>query len=335
MEPNKTTFWPMVGGISEGFANYLGILREVDAQRPTRQSLEEWLTTEYGIKHSYARNIVSLLLFGTGLLESEGKCCQVTSAGKDLLKSGAASLLYEMVASRFIGIDNIISIVEQRQPISGEDLQRSWESEVRQKWSVRWNDRHASIQFKHRLDWLRSLGMINKVADGYYLAKAGIREVTRRRVQAATGEGAAEKVSHSDIEDKLTAIGEFFEFVSIKRAMVNEARPTNTPRLSENRQLDCLWARVIQFGGKVQYAFEVQLSGSISDAIERLEMVASFVQKGVVVTDEEQQARIEDRLAVKNSPLRDKILFLSYEDIDNVVEAVNALRVFTKKIFRE
>lgn len=86
---------------------------------------------------------------------------------------------------------------------------------------------------------------------------------------------------------------------------------------------------------RLQYAFEVQLGGNIADAIERLEMVASFVQKAVIITDEEQQVRIQDRLAVKHSPLRDKILFLSYDDIDNVVEAVNALKVFTKKVFHE
>lgn len=123
--------------------------------------------------------------------------------------------------------------------------------------------------------------------------------------------------------------------MSIKRASVNEARPASTAKLSENRQLDCLWARVIHFGGKVQYAFEVQVGGNISDAIERLEMVAPFVQKAVVVTDEQQQRKMEDRLAVKNSPLRDKLLFLSYEDINQIAAAVNALKVFTEKVFHE
>lgn len=105
--------------------------------------------------------------------------------------------------------------------------------------------------------------------------------------------------------------------------------------LSENRQLDCLWARVIHFGGKVQYAFEVQVGGNMSDAIERLEMVAPFVQKAVVVTDEEQQRKIENRLNVKHSQLRDKLLFLSYEDINQIATAVNALKVFTANFFHE
>jgi hypothetical protein len=123
--------------------------------------------------------------------------------------------------------------------------------------------------------------------------------------------------------------------MSVKRASVNDARPARTAKLAEDRQLDCLWARVIHFGGKVQYAFEVQLGGNMSDAIERLEMVAPFVQKAVVVTDDEQERRIHDRLDVKHSPLRDKVMFLSYEDVNNVAAAVNALKVFTGKVFHE
>jgi len=157
----------------------------------------------------------------------------------------------------------------------------------------------------------------------------------KRRLRSAKGRVEAEEISHGDIEDKLKLIGDFFQFMSVKRAAVNEARPTSGPKLTENRQLDCLWVRMVHFGGKVQYAFEVQVGGNISDAIERLEMVASFVQKAIVITDEKQREVIQERLAVKHSPLRDKILFLSYDDINNVAEAVNALKVFTQKVFHE
>ena len=335
MTDHKTTFWPMVGGIPQGFANYLAILRSIEINRLSRQGLVDWLKREYKIKDSYARNIVALLLFGTGLVKSEGGNCALTQTGSELAKTGSAGLLYEVIARQFIGVQELTTLIEEGQPISGDELLSAWERMVRDNSKVNWNRNHARMQFKHRLEWLRALGLVNKVADTYYLAKAGIREATRRRVRATPNAKAAQDVSHNDVEGKLQAIGDFFEFMSIKRASVNEARPHNAPKLVENRQLDCLWARVIHFGGKVQYAFEVQLGGSISDAIERLEMVASFVQKAVVITDEEQQARIQDRLVVKNSPLRDKILFLSYEDIDNVVEAVNALKVFTKKVFHE
>lgn len=241
----------MVGGIPNGFSNYLAILRQVDGKHPTRQQLLDWLVKEYDLKESYAKNILSLLLIGSGLVKSDGSVCLLSPVGLELLKSSSPNLLYQTIAMQFIGIEELTSLIERHQPISGDELLKAWEREIRANFKVEWNSNHAKMQFKHRLEWLRALGIVNKGADAYYLAKAGIREATRRRVLATPDAEAARDVSHNDVEDKLQAIGEFFEFMSIKRASVNEARPTNTPRLVENRQLDCLWARVIHFGGKV------------------------------------------------------------------------------------
>jgi hypothetical protein len=62
--------------------------------------------------------------------------------------------------------------------------------------------------------------------------------------------------------------------------------------------------------------------------------VTAPVQKAIVVTNDEQAKKVRDRLEVKHSPLRDKVLFLSYDDVNSVAEAVSALTVFTRKVFR-
>ena len=327
----------MVGGVGEGFANYLKILRHVSERGMGRAELVLWLKTEFGLAQSYAKNVVDLLLFGTALIESNDGSCALTEAGQRILEQAKQELLYEHIAGQFIGITDIVDILDALQPLSWEKLFDAWHERVAKisPDASKWKKSHARMQFRHRLDWLRSLSIVKKLADSFYLSKAGMEDRTQRKLKTAKGPTDAESISHGDIEDKLKLIGDFFEFLSIKRATVNEARPVKATKLSENRQLDCLWARVVHFGGKVQYAFEVQVGGNISDAIERLEMVASFVQKAVIVTSEAQQAIIEQRLAVKHSPLRDKILFLSYDDINNVAEAVNALKVFTQKVFHE
>jgi len=287
------------------------------------------------LKETYARNILTTLLFGTGLIHAQNRRCALTLAGESLLKAASPNALYTLFAEQFVGIREIVDILAERQPLDSSTLFDEWHKTVRKAAKVRWKTTHAHMQFKHRLDWLRSLSIVRRVADSYYLSKSAMEGFTRARSQKARDERERESISHSDIEDKLRAIGEFFEFMSIKRASVNDARPSQAPRLSENRQLDCLWARVVHFGGRVQYAFEVQLGGNIADAIERLEMVSSFVQKAVVVTDEEQEGKIQERLRAKHSALRDKIIFLSYEDINTVAEAVNALKVFTERVFHD
>jgi hypothetical protein len=328
----------MVGGVGEGFASYLKILRYVGEHRIDRTSLVAWLKSEFQLEESYAKNVATMLLFGTGLIETlDGGYCVVTDSGRQILEHAKPALLYESFAPQFVGITEIVDILNASQPLSWEKLFDAWHAKISttSQEAAKWKKSHAKMQFRHRLDWLRSLSIVNKLADSFYLLKAGMEDSTQRRLKTAKGKSDAEKISHGDIEDKLKLIGDFFQFMSIKRAAVNEARPENAPKLTENRQLDCLWARVVHFGGKVQYAFEVQVGGNISDAIERLEMVASFVQKAIVITDETQREVIKDRLAVKQSPLRDKILFLSYDDINNVAEAVNALKVFTQKVFHE
>jgi hypothetical protein len=331
----KSTFWPMIGGIAEGFPNYLLVLRTVESNTMSRQELVAWLMKRFGLAESYARNVVTTLFRGAGVLTLEHGVYRITEEGRVLLDSASPRKLYHLFRDHFIGIADICEILGERQPLDSATLFDAWIAGIKPVIGARWNRRHSEMQFRHRLDWLRSLEIIARVADGYYLSTAGMGVTTEAKIRAARSPADGEAISHNDIEDKLRMIGEFFEFMSIKRATVNEARPARTTKLSERRQLDCLWARVIHFGGKVQYAFEVQIGGNIADAIERLEMVAPFVQKAVVVTDDAQQHRIEDRLDVKHSPLRDKLVFLSYDDVNQVAAAVNALSVFAGKVFRD
>lgn len=331
----KSTFWPMIGGIGQGFPNYLLVLRTVETTKRSKRELVKWLVKRFGLATSYADNVVTTLLTGPGVVELQDGICVVGKPGRALLENSSPRFLYALFADQFLGVAEIPALLAEQQPLTSDALFDAWFDKIKRTIQKRWTPRHARMQFKHRIDWLRSLDIINRVADTYYLSAHGMEATTQAKTRAARSSEKRDAISHNDIEDKLKSIGEFFEFMAIKRASVNDARPVRVPKLSENRQLDCLWARIIHFGGRVQYAFEVQLSGNVSDAIERLEMVAPFVQKAVVVTDEAQQRKIEDRLLVKQSPLRDKLLFLSYDDINQIAAAVNALKVFTGKVFHE
>lgn len=128
-------------------------------------------------------------------------------------------------------------------------------------------------------------------------------------------------------------IGEFFQFEVRKNPSINDVLPSSALRLKEKRQLDCLWVRTVHFAGKIQYPLEIQIAGSIADTIERLEMVANFIQKAIIITDQTQQEKILDRLKIKRSPLLDKVVFIDIEDVDKIVEAATIMKMFTDKIF--
>jgi hypothetical protein len=175
VKQKKNTFWPMVGGIPDGLVNYVAILRAVQDKRPSRPQLVRLVANNYELKDSYARNIVDLLLIGAGLVESDGNRCLLTPVGLELAKSGSAALLYNTISRNFIGIDELTDLIEQCQPISGEAPLQTWVKTMRKVHSLRWNASHARMQFKHRIEWLRAIGFVNKVADEYYLSKMGMQ----------------------------------------------------------------------------------------------------------------------------------------------------------------
>lgn len=146
-------------------------------------------------------------------------------------------------------------------------------------------------------------------------------------------EQQALQFTHAELEKKIQFIGEFFQFEVRRPADVNEVLPPSVPKLGERRLLDCLWVRTVHFAGKIHYPIEIQLAGNIADTIERLETVANFVQKAIVITDREQQERIISRLRAKKSVLLDKIVFIDIEDIDKIVEAATIMKAFSEKIF--
>ena len=73
----------------------------------------------------------------------------------------------------------------------------------------------------------------------------------------------------------------------------------------------------------------------MADTLDRLETVSEYVQKAIIITTEEQENIILERLKVKKSRLLEKVIFVYIDDIFKAVEATNVLESLTKKIFKE
>jgi len=326
--------YPMPGPVTKQFDTLLDVLRAVDQDHAAQEDLVAWMRRKFSLEDSYARKVYSILLQGTGLLEKSGGVYLLTSNGKEFLQSRDADEFYSLFSDTFFGIDILVRILADAQPASFELLLNNWKLAIRKARPEpkAWSPKHAYSQLRFRLDWLRSLGVVDFVAGRHFLSKKGIRDVSRMEIASAASREDERKISHNDIENKLTTIGAFFQFEVKKRASLNEILPP-TNRLRDDRQVDSLWVRFVHFAGKLQYPFEVQLSGSMADAIERLEMISNYVQRAVVVTDEVQKQTMVDRLKVKRSSLLDKLIFLSPDEVDKIVEATIVMRSFTEALF--
>jgi len=333
---DRLVCYPMVGEVEHQYESLLKILEELRTDEKVRADLILWMQRSFGISRSFTQKVYSFLFQGMGLVQHKNKIYEVTDIGCEVLETKDPVEFFRLFSRTYFAVDGILEVLTQTQPAPWDSLRESWASYVRSKRKepTLWSEQHLSSQLRFRVDWLRSMGLVDFVAGKYYLSRRG-HELRRMDLEAAAPTAAQkERVAHNDIEDKLGLIGAFFQFDVKKRASVNDILPRSS-QLKENRQVDSLWVRFVHFGGKLQYPFEVQLSGGMSDAIERLEMVANVVQKAVVITDAKQQEKMLDRLRVKRSALLDKLVFLQPGEVDKILEATIVMRSFTEAVFGE
>lgn len=333
---NRLLCYPLMGPVANQYSTLLSVLAAVETDADASENLVAWMERRFKISNSFARKVCSIVFGGMGLVERKAKRHTLTAVGQEVLRIRDPDMFYRRFSQTYFAVDVILQILAIKQPAHWDVLHESWASDVRRLRSEArsWSKQDLRSQLRFRLDWLRSLNLVDFVAGRYYLSSKGSQ--TRRDVLESAAGTTKEKqeITHSDIEDKLSLIGAFFQFDVKKRAKLNDILPKSS-QLKENRQVDSLWVRFVHFGGKLQYPFEVQLSGSMADAIERLEMVANVVQKAVVITDVQQMEKMLDRLRVKRSPLLDKIVFLEPAEVEKILEATVVMKSFTQAIFGE
>ncbi|MCS7186135.1 MAG: hypothetical protein RMK89_04175 [Armatimonadota bacterium] len=330
----RMVFYPMAGGAEGQFIALLTVLRFIKDNHPTRVDFLDWFMKQFDAKREFSRHVLEKVLKGSGLVIYRRKKLYLASEGEQVLDNAQPKLLLDCFMKHYGGFEELFEVVKGKaKPL--RDIFPQWWEKVRQNYPnvASWSRQHALSQFNHRLNWLRSLGFVVTMGGDYLLSQGGLKvytELLRRKVASPE---EARRISHSDLEEKMRFIGEFFQFEVRKRPSVNEIFPQGAYRLKEERQLDCLWVRTIHFAGKLQYPIEIQIAGSIADTIERLEMVVNFIQKAIVITDQEQQERIRERLKAKRSPLIDKIVFVDIDDVDKIVEAATIMKAFVEKVF--
>ncbi len=330
----RMVFYPMAGGVKGQFTALLTTLRFIKDNRPKRVEFLDWFMEQFKAGREFSRHVLEKVLKGSGLVISKKGRLHLSPEGEQVLNNAQPQFLLERFIKHYGGFEELFEVIKGKaKPL--EEIFSQWWGKVRQNFPHvgSWSRQHALSQFNHRLNWLRSLGFVITVGGDYLLSQEGLKVYSGLLQQRITSPEEARRISHSDLEEKMRFIGEFFQFEVRKRPSVNDILPPSTYKLREERQLDCLWVRTIHFAGKLQYPIEIQIAGSIADTIERLEMVVNFIQKAIIITDHEQQERIRERLKAKRSPLIDKIVFIDIDDIDKIVEAATIMKAFVEKVF--
>jgi hypothetical protein len=322
-------FWPNIGSLEDYQRNLQKTLKTIQENKFTRLELIKWIKEEFASDSiDFCRKLVDALK-GIGLIKVYEKKQILTKESITYLQTEETDILINLMLKKVIGFREMIEVLKNYGSSGFEEIRKTWE------------DRMTPIRFKLnqsaiRLYWLRGLGYADMVSRQYFLTKKGLKLYTRLKEARVKTIEKKEEVTHNDLEDKVKIIGEFFEFEAAKRVSLNEALPTYALKLKKSgRELDCLWVKYIPFAGQIKFPIEIQLSGNLADTLDRLETVSDYVQKAIIITTEEQEKIIRERLEVKKSRLLEKVIFVYVDDIFKAVEATNILKSLTKKIFKE
>ncbi len=163
----KFVCYPMVGGVEQQAFNLLHTLKWIHNSRTSQRSeVWKWLQIAFRSRKplvdKYAQNIYSVLLSGPGLVEVENGKCRLTRDGYIVLHSSSYDRLLEAFAKNFVGLIEIMEILQNRDELPTEVLLLEWFATTSSRFHRMrcWGERHISNQFRIRVDWLRAFGVI-------------------------------------------------------------------------------------------------------------------------------------------------------------------------------
>lgn len=328
------SFWPLPGGIRNYHYTLYQIL-EFARSNPNFTELKTWLMKKYDLDSERTTRGYLDVVRKLDLLQIQNNTCNISSIAKELLETKDDRLIFNILLEKIAAIKEILEIISEKQPIGKTEINKELENQLHFGWKT-------DAQTVWRLNWLLSLGYIELTSGKYYFTEKGIEELNRLKKEIVEKaeetkkdkQEKLEEISHSDLEDKIKHIGDFFEFDAIKKPKINIMLPEDRQLKSSGKELDGLWIKKIPMGGKIFYPIEIQIGGNLSDTIDRLETVSDFAQKAIIVIDGEQEKIFRERLTAKRSKLIDKIVCIRPEDVNKIMSATNALKAFFIELFR-
>ena len=326
--------WPLPGGTRNYVTNLFRILSVLNENHFDEARLISWMMKQYSLQSpSTTRGYIDVIK-KIGVVDIKGGFFVVNNHGKHFLETKDNFIILKLLIKNIFGFQQILKLLAEEQTLDRTEIHKEIENIYHMGWKT-------DAQIGWRLYWLLSLEFVEVTSGKYYLTEKGLSalneilkiQIAKRPEAPRKVERKLDKLSHSDLEDKMKYIGDFFEFEAIKRPSINLMLPKERRLRSSKKELDGIWIKKIAMGGRIYYPIEIQIGGNLSDTIDRLEIVSDFAQKVIVVVDEEQEKIMLERLEAKRSKVLDKIIFIRPQDTYKMVSATNALKGFFEKIF--
>lgn len=169
----------------------------------------------------------------------------------------------------------------------------------------------------------KGLAVLREYGKGEYAKTLGTAEIEKRK---------KEEYSHSDMITVLLDIGKTLGFDVQRTPHVNELLPEDKQMKKRIKVLDCVWRIYQPFIGNIWVPIEVQKGGSIEDALIRLNIVADYSHKTVIVCDKSEKEIIKEMAKAQRKIPMEKLVLFSFEEIKQLKAAVDTINQMKKKL---
>ena len=156
--------WPLPGGANSYVATMRKILEKVNNENPSMDQLVSWLKHEYGLSGGTPHGYIRVVKHSLGLLKKVDGRLRITSAARQFLMTQDNKLVLDILRERVLGFEEILSMLADGRKLKLEEVHRG----LIEKCNVNWE---SSAQPLWRLNWLLSLGYVDKEHGKYHLTE--------------------------------------------------------------------------------------------------------------------------------------------------------------------
>jgi len=158
------SMWPLPGGMKSYVATMRKILEKVNSENPSMDQLVSWLKQEYGLSGGTPQGYIRVVKHSLGFLEKVDGRLKITSVARQFLTTKDNKLVLDMLLERVLGFEEILSMLANGRRLKLDEVHKG----LLEKCDVHWE---SSAQALWRLNWLLSLGYVNKEHGKYYLTQ--------------------------------------------------------------------------------------------------------------------------------------------------------------------
>ena len=153
------------GGVDNRIENLRSMLEYIEEDSPSESALWSWLRENTGAEQESTMETYVRFVRTIGLISKDGRQYSITDAGDYFRNSGDSDFLFRRLSENVKGFETLLSILSEG-PQTEEQVQSSLQ-EAFPNYSL------SKGVIKRHLEWLQSIGYIEKSNGGYRITDEG------------------------------------------------------------------------------------------------------------------------------------------------------------------